>query len=128
MRTTDWYKKTLTDYFYKHYPNQVNESRWFVNPSESQFKGYLPDLRVILYLTCDEDGNVTEEKQPLNLTPEMLHEVMQGCVRGMDAVYEDYVIYLVGREGFDILRNQRLLESCGSINGRRLYTVAEGKE
>ena len=68
---------------------------------------------------------VTEQHNPLTLKPEKLHEIMLGSTRGMDAIYENYVIELIGREGFDILRNHKILESCGSVNGRRLYTVKE---
>lgn len=75
--------------------------------------------------TCDENGMVTEQYDPLTLKPEKLHEIMPGSTRGMDAVYEDYIIKLIGREGFDILRNHKILESCSSVNGCRLYTVKE---
>lgn len=45
----------------------------------------------------------------------------------LDAIYEDYLIYLVGFEGFYILIENRLLESCGVINGRKLYALCEKK-
>lgn len=51
------------------------------------------------------------------------HEIVAGCSRGMDAVYEDYVLFLIGQEGFDMLRKNHILEPCGSIDGRNLYTV-----
>lgn len=54
------------------------------------------------------------------------HEILVGCSRGMDAVYEDYVLFLIGQEGFDMLRKNHILESCGSIDGRNLYTVKGG--
>lgn len=82
-------------------------------------------MRKLITFTCAEDGAVTEEKRILVSDPELLHEIMAGCFRGMDAVYEDYAIYLIGEEGFDILRRNGVLESCGSIDGRRLYTVKE---
>lgn len=125
MRTTDWYKCKLTDYIYEKYADHVDKSEWFVNPAPNQFKGYFPELRKLITFTCADDGTVTEEKRILVSDPELLHEIMAGCFRGMDAVYEDYAIYLIGQEGFDILRRNGVLESCGSIDGRRLYTVAE---
>lgn len=36
---------------------------------------------------------------------------------------QDYLIDLVGEEGFWILRKNRILEPCGSIDGRNLFTV-----
>jgi hypothetical protein len=45
----------------------------------------------------------------------------------LDAIYEDYIIYLVGYEGLYVLRENRLLETCGVINGRQLYVLCEKK-
>lgn len=75
-------------------------------------------MRVVKYKT-----KLTSDKKA-TLTKEFLQEVVSGYTRGMDAAYEDYLIYLVGEEGFYILRKNKLLESCGSINGRNLYTIA----
>ena len=125
MRTTDWYKCKLTDYVYETYPEHVYKSEWFVNPAPNQFKGYFPELRKVITFTCDDNGKVTEKKQLLVSDPKLLHEIMAGCFRGIDAMYEDYIIYLIGEEGFWILRRNGVLESCGSIDGRRLYTVTE---
>lgn len=67
--------------------------------------------------------NVTVKKTPLTMDVDILHEVVSGCTRGMDAAYEDYLIELVGEEGCWILRKNRILEPCGSIDGRNLFTV-----
>lgn len=40
-----------------------------------------------------------------------------------DALYEDYIINLVGHTGLDALRNNKLVETCGVVNGKQLYTV-----
>lgn len=52
-----------------------------------------------------------------------IYETIKNASDGFDAIYEDYIIDLVGLEGFDILRENKLLESCGVINGRRLYVL-----
>ena len=39
----------------------------------------------------------------------------------VDAVYEDVIINLVGKRGLELLREFRLIESCGIIDGRKLY-------
>lgn len=127
MRQNDWYKCKLTDYIYEKYPEHVDKSEWFVNPAPNQFKGYFPELRKLITFTCDDDGQITEET--LLLTKDLVdlfHEIVAGCSRGMDAVYEDYVLYLIGQEGFDMLRENHILESCGSIGDRNLYTVKGG--
>lgn len=41
----------------------------------------------------------------------------------MDAVYKDYILELVGVFGFNALYTNKLIESCGSVNGRQLYTL-----
>lgn len=124
MRHNDtWYKERLINYFYENYSKYENESEWFINPSPNQFKGYFTKDKVIVLFTCDDDGNVTVEKTPLTTDLDILHEIVSGCTRGMDAAYEDYLIELVGEEGFWILRKNRILEPCGSVNGRNLYTV-----
>lgn len=125
VRTDSWYQKKLTDYFYKHYAEYEHDSEWFVNSVPNQFKCYIPGLHSIFVFTCDENGNVTEERVLRVLKPENLHEIVKGSTRGMDAVYEDYLVRLVGQEGFDILQKHKMLESCGSINGRNLYTVVD---
>lgn len=43
----------------------------------------------------------------------------------MDAVYGDYIKKLVGVFGFNALLDCKLLESCGVVNGRRLYVLRD---
>lgn len=118
------YKDRMIAYFNSYYAEYENKSEWFVDPAPNQMKGYFPEEKTIVLFTCDDEGDVTVEKTPLTMNIDILQEVVSGCTRGMDAVYEDYLIYLVGEEGFYILRKNKLLESCGSINGRNLYTIA----
>lgn len=124
MRHSDgWYKERLNDYFFDNYSEYEYDFEWFVNPAQNQFKGYFKRYRAIVLFTCDDDGNVTVETTPLTMDIDILEEVVIGCTRGMDAAYEDYLIELVGEEGFDILRRNRIVEPCGSIDGRNLYTA-----
>ena len=46
---------------------------------------------------------------------------------GMDAIYKDYIIELVGKFGFSALYVNRLLEPCGSVNARELYVLLDKK-
>jgi hypothetical protein len=41
----------------------------------------------------------------------------------MDAIYGDYIKKLVGVFGLNALLDCKLLESCGTVNGRKLYTL-----
>lgn len=40
-----------------------------------------------------------------------------------DALYEDYIIHMIGTLGLNMLLTANRLESCGMINGRKLYTL-----
>lgn len=82
-------------------------------------------MRKLITFTCADDGRITEETQLLVKDLDLFHEIIAGYARGMDVVYGDYVIYLIGQEGFDMLRENHILESCGSIEGRDLFTVRE---
>ena len=41
----------------------------------------------------------------------------------MDAIYKDFILREVGTYGFNALYENRLLESCGIVNGRQLYVL-----
>ena len=41
----------------------------------------------------------------------------------LDAIYEDALIHLVGVRGIEALKENKLLESCGVVNGRQLYKL-----
>ena len=43
----------------------------------------------------------------------------------LDSIYKDYIISLVGIFGLNALLTYGLLESCGVVNGRQLYTLVE---
>lgn len=43
----------------------------------------------------------------------------------IDAIYEDYLISLVGYEGLYKLKENELIESCGAIDGRKLYALCD---
>lgn len=40
-----------------------------------------------------------------------------------DAIYEDAIIEICGEEGLMTLRESRLIEGCGIIEGRKLYAI-----
>ena len=43
----------------------------------------------------------------------------------LEAIYEDALIHLVGVRGVEALKENKLLESCGVVNGRQLYTLCD---
>lgn len=125
MRTEKWYDKHLRDYFYKKYSDYEYDTEWFVNPANNQWKFYILKLGLIVVLTCDEDGNVSEKLERVGLDVDQVTEVIEAAFRGCDALYEDHIINLVGVLGLNSLRDNKILGICGSIDGRRLYTLNE---
>lgn len=57
------------------------------------------------------------------MTANQVYEVIEKECRGLDAIYEDYIVSLVGYEGLDILKEEKLIETCGVVNGRQLYVL-----
>lgn len=54
-----------------------------------------------------------------------VYEVVKAESIGMDAIYDDYIIHLVGVLGLNLLKKHKLVESCGEINGRTLYVLCK---
>ena len=79
-------------------------------------------------LICDDKGMIhthNKFKGDRANTSDYLYKIVKEETEGLDAVYEDYIMNLVGEDGLLILRMNRLIEFCGSINGRKLYTLVE---
>lgn len=52
-----------------------------------------------------------------------VYELIRDELGGLDSVYEEAIVDLVGQHGLRALRENKLLETCGVINGRQLYTL-----
>ena len=59
------------------------------------------------------------------MTVKQVYEVVKEEGFGFDAIYEDFIMELVGSDGLEILLKNKLLETCGVINGRRLYVLCK---
>lgn len=68
--------------------------------------------------------NQKESVQMLTYT-DWVYELIKEECEGMDAIYEDYILKLVGYHGLTALKQAGLLESCGVINCRRLYVLCK---
>ena len=53
----------------------------------------------------------------------VIHQIMLVEAETIDAVYEDYILKLVGSYGLKALLDCGLIEPCGSVDGRRLYSI-----
>ena len=58
---------------------------------------------------------------------DLVYEVVKNVCEGMDAIYEDYIVSLVGNCGLAALKRAGLVEGCGSINFRPLYVLVDKK-
>lgn len=56
---------------------------------------------------------------------EQVYKILKDETEGMDAIYKDYILHLVGYSGLDALLENRLLETCGVVNGRQLYVLCK---
>ena len=60
---------------------------------------------------------------------EYVYEIVKkDCEGSVDAIYEDYIIHLVGIKGLYALINAKLVETCGVLHGQQLYTLLELKD
>lgn len=57
-----------------------------------------------------------------------VYEIVSRETKGLDAVYEDYIDYLVGASGLAALKEHKMLETCGMVNGRQLYALVSREE
>lgn len=77
---------------------------------------------------CLENPTNTETHRPVNWEPQdnyaqLVYKIVKKETEDMDAIYQDYIIQLVGNKGFVALQEEGLIETCGVIDGRQLYTL-----
>ena len=56
-----------------------------------------------------------------------VYDIVRLDCEGMDSIYKDYIIQMVGVYGFNALVEYKLIESCGVINERKLYVLCDKK-
>lgn len=72
------------------------------------------------------DGATKEAKE--RVYTRLVYEIIKAESTGLDSIYEDYIQHCVGIYGFHALLDANLLESCGVVNNRKLYTLLDWKE
>ena len=48
---------------------------------------------------------------------------LKGMHPNMETLYEDVIVSAVGEEGLYALRSHHLIETCGMLEGRKLYAI-----
>lgn len=56
-----------------------------------------------------------------------VYEIVESELEGFDAIYEDYILNLVGYAGLNALRMYKYIETCGIVGGRQLYVLCKNK-
>lgn len=58
-----WYRRRLHNYFMEHYSEyeDADEIEFYNDPAPNQWLFDIPELDVRVKLTCDKEGNVTDE-------------------------------------------------------------------
>lgn len=123
MKPEKWYQRRLAKYFEEVYSEYEDYVEWFNDPFVNQWLFDIPEQGLRVELTCTDEGEIKEQRYKAGMHADRVYQVLKDDTKGLDAIYEDYIIRLVGEEGFDILREKNLLTTCGSINGRNLYTL-----
>lgn len=54
---------------------------------------------------------------------EEVYRILREAVTGLDSIYEDYIITIIGTTGLMTLQTNGYLETCGVVNGRQLYVL-----
>lgn len=57
-----------------------------------------------------------------------VYNIVRMDCEGMDAIYKDYIIQMVGVYGFNALYGSNLIEGCGVVNGRQLFALCPKPE
>ena len=58
---------------------------------------------------------------------DVIYHAVKNEFKGFDAIYEDAIKELVGTYGLSVLQDSGVLETCGVVNGRQLYTLLNSK-
>ena len=124
MKNEKWYQRRLAKYFTEHYEKYEDIAEFWPDPFVNQWLFDIPERGVRVELTCTDKGEVKEQRYKAVQFVEQVREKLQSETQGLDAIYEDYIISVVGEEGFDILRENKYLLTCGSIASRALYTLS----
>lgn len=56
-----------------------------------------------------------------------IYEYLKDRCEGLDSIYEETILALVGSYGLVVLKDAKLLETCGVISGRQLYVLCDMK-
>lgn len=56
-----------------------------------------------------------------------IYKIIENESRNWDALYQNFILEMVGAYGMQALLEENLIESCGVVNGRQLYVLCDKK-
>lgn len=59
----DYIEALLNLYYEENYSEYDETIEWYVNPAPNKWKFYIPDLGIIVTLTCNNQGEVIEKRR-----------------------------------------------------------------
>lgn len=117
----------------------TKEQRYIINAKKEVFEGYrIPwddSIEHKFVVQCAERPNTDPEVILDILTHDIIvakieHKPVSYYINLLrkhypraDAIYEDTIIEICGKEGFESLRKNRRIEFCGTLYGRKLYAI-----
>ena len=54
-----------------------------------------------------------------------VYKIVKNEGRNWDALYQDFILEMVGVSGMEALLENKLIETCGVVNGRQLFVLCE---
>lgn len=73
-----------------------------------------------LTLLVNELENIRQSLRYAEICRDILNSQLD---KNIEAVYEDYIIRMVGEHGIKAMRKHQLIEPCGVIHGKKLYVI-----
>lgn len=128
MKNEKWYQRRLAKYFEEHYSEYEDTAEFYPDPAPNVWKFAIPNFGVDITLICDDTSEIhtnNKFKDERVDTSDYLYKIVKDNTEGLNAIYKDYIINLIGEAGFFALKMNKLIESCGSINDRELYMLVK---
>ena len=66
-KSSQFYEKHLRKYFDKHYWTYEAIAEFYTNPDDRTWRFYIPILEVEVFITCNDDGQIIENKRELTI-------------------------------------------------------------
>lgn len=59
---------------------------------------------------------------------DLVYDIVRMETKGLDSFYKDYILSLVGVYGLNALITHKLIETCGVVGNRQLYTLLDKRK